>query len=191
MAGKNTAKALGNGLSDELDVNDHDKGNLQAQSISQEPAVEGKVESPKFYGAITGKIVNLDASGRPLVDFPGNSSKWPMNACSIVPISKDTVGRNVLLVFDGNDPKKPIVVGFIQNPNGLRTGNDVDSHPGSVDLELDGQRIVFTADKEIVLRCGEASITLTRAGKILIRGSYLVSRSTGTNRIKGGSVQIN
>ena len=28
-------------------------------------------------------------------------------------------------------------------------------------------------------------------GKVLIRGTYLLSRSSGVNRIKGGSVQIN
>ena len=33
--------------------------------------------------------------------------------------------------------------------------------------------------------------TLTRAGKILIRGAYLLARSSGVNRIQGGSVQIN
>ena len=40
-------------------------------------------------------------------------------------------------------------------------------------------------------RSPEASITLTRAGKVLIQGSYVSSRSTGVNRIKGGSVQLN
>ena len=47
------------------------------------------------------------------------------------------------------------------------------------------------ADEEIVLSCGESSITLTRAGKILIRGKYVLSRSSGVNRIKGGSIQLN
>ncbi|MEO2036899.1 MAG: hypothetical protein ABGZ35_32895, partial [Planctomycetaceae bacterium] len=61
----------------------------------------------------------------------------------------------------------------------------------SVSAEVDGERLVLTADKEITLRCGKASLTLTRAGKVLIRGAYLLSRSSGANRIKGGSVQIN
>ncbi|MGV8750478.1 DUF6484 domain-containing protein, partial [Pseudomonas aeruginosa] len=56
---------------------------------------------------------------------------------------------------------------------------------------LDGERLEFSAEREIVLRCGKASITLTRAGKVIIHGAYLSSRSTGVNRIKGGSVQIN
>ena len=50
---------------------------------------------------------------------------------------------------------------------------------------------MLTAEREIELRCGKSSLVLTRAGKVLIRGAYLLSRSSGVNRIKGGSVQIN
>ena len=60
-----------------------------------------------------------------------------------------------------------------------------------MDVSLDGERLTLTADKEIVLRCGKASVTLTRAGKIIIRGAYLSNRSSGVNKIKGASVQIN
>ena len=56
---------------------------------------------------------------------------------------------------------------------------------------MDGERLIFRANEEIVLRCGKASITLTKAGKIILRGAYVLSRSSGVNRIKGGSVQIN
>lgn len=51
--------------------------------------------------------------------------------------------------------------------------------------------LVLTAEKQLTIRCGESSITLTTAGKIIIRGKYIVSRSSGLHRIKGGSVQIN
>ena len=60
-----------------------------------------------------------------------------------------------------------------------------------VEADSDGQRLIVTAKEEIVLRCGQASITLTKAGKVLIRGTYVSSRSSGVNRLKGGSVQIN
>jgi len=49
---------------------------------------------------------------------------------------------------------------------------------------------VFNAEEEIVLCYGKASITLTRAVKVLIRGAYLLNRSSGVNRIKGGSDQL-
>ena len=63
--------------------------------------------------------------------------------------------------------------------------------PITVETTLDGERLTLTADREIVLRCGKASITLTRAGKIIVRGAYILNRSSGVNKIKGGSVQIN
>jgi hypothetical protein len=43
----------------------------------------------------------------------------------------------------------------------------------------------------VVLRCGKASITLTKAGKIIIDGAYVSHRSSGVLRLRGGSVQIN
>jgi hypothetical protein len=60
-----------------------------------------------------------------------------------------------------------------------------------VSAQVDDQRIVLTAEREIVLKCGEASITLTRAGKVLIKGRYVLSGSSGYNKIKGAVVDIN
>jgi hypothetical protein len=60
-----------------------------------------------------------------------------------------------------------------------------------VEIDADGARMVVSAREQMVLRCGKASITLTRAGKVLIQGSYVLTRSTGVNRVKGGAVQIN
>lgn len=59
------------------------------------------------------------------------------------------------------------------------------------DAVLDGERLTLRADREIELSCGEASIVLTRAGKVILRGQYVLSHSAGVNKIKGGSVQIN
>jgi hypothetical protein len=56
---------------------------------------------------------------------------------------------------------------------------------------VDGKKVTLTGEEEVTLQCGKASITLTRAGKVLITGDYVLSRSRGVNRIKGGSVQIN
>ena len=35
-----------------------------------------------------------------------------------------------------------------------------------------------------MLRCGKASITLTRAGKVLFHGTYVSNRSSGVLRLK-------
>jgi hypothetical protein len=75
----------------------------------------------------------------------------------------------------------------------LREGEGwpLDQKPGQVEVDADGERMIVSAKEQLVLRCGKASITLTKAGKVLIKGSYLLSRSSGVNRIKGGSVQLN
>ena len=62
---------------------------------------------------------------------------------------------------------------------------------GQVEVDADGERFVVSAKEQIVLRCGKASLTLTRDGKVLIQGAYLSSRSSGVLRLKAGSVQIN
>ncbi len=84
--------------------------------------------------------------------------------------------------FEGASSKdKDIIAGKVtpQQRDELQTAN------------VDGERVVLEGREEVVLKCGEASITLTRAGKILIRGKYLLNRSSGVNRILGGSVQVN
>ena len=56
---------------------------------------------------------------------------------------------------------------------------------------VDGKQVCIEGAEEVTFKCGKASITLTKSGKILIRGTYLLNRSTGVNRIMGGSVQVN
>ena len=145
-------------------------------------------------GVTIGTLTGFSESGEPLVAFPGYREGESARALSVVALVNDSIGRAVALQFEEGDPAKPIILGVIQNPI------DAVQHPAAapaeaaekrIDVQLDGERLVFAADKEIVLRCGKSSITLTRAGKVLIRGAYLLSRSSGVNRIKGGSVQIN
>ena len=98
------------------------------------------------------------------------------------------VGREVLVVFEDGDLERPIIVGVIE-PHALQEP-PAEREPG-VRVEVDGERHVIEAEREIVLRCGDASITLTRAGKVIIRGNYILSRSTGYNKIKGAAIDIN
>ena len=90
-------------------------------------------------------------------------------------------------MFDQADPMRPIVVGCLQAASAW----PLEEKPAEAEVDADGRRLVVTAKDEITLRCGLASITLTKAGKVLIKGTYLLSCSSGVNRVKGGSVQIN
>lgn len=62
-----------------------------------------------------------------------------------------------------------------------------------LEAEVDGrrERVVLEAQKELVLRCGKASLTLTADGKIILKGANVLSTSSGPQRIRGASVSIN
>jgi hypothetical protein len=153
---------------------------------------------------IIGTVVELDGEGRVLVDYHGNPLAEPLVAVSTLGITKKHIDRQVALLFANGNPQQPVIMGLIHNPlqEMLDAFEVTPSQPDSSDDEradaavvddvmIDGKRIVLEGREEIVLKCGEASITLTKAGKILIRGKYLLNRSTGVNRIMGGSVQVN
>lgn len=140
----------------------------------------------RLTGAVRGVLAGLSSQGDPLVDFCGNSTGRELVAVATVAVRPEDVGKEAVLLFEDGDPARPILVGLVQSPSESQGQSS-----GIVDVTLDGRQITLSADQEICLRCGEASITLTRAGKVLIKGTYLLSKSTGPNRIKGGSIQLN
>ena len=85
-----------------------------------------------------------------------------------------------------------LIVGLLTHESPAAVALDDDRGvAGHLEALVDGRRVVVEAEDEIVLRCGEASITLRRNGRVVVRGTYVETRSKGVNRIKGGSVQIN
>jgi hypothetical protein len=141
-------------------------------------------------GMIVGSLSGFDEAGQPWVALPDPESDRDLPARSIVVLDQGHLGCQVLLAFERNDRRRPIVIGVMQESGSAKPAAPDQKLPG-VEADLDGETLVLSAKREIVLRCGKSSITLTRAGKVLIRGAYLLSRSSGVNRIKGGSVQIN
>lgn len=158
---------------------------------AKEASKAGKTASaaaPGLPQVVIGRLADLAPDGTPLVDFPGNAEGAPLAALSAAAIGAESVGQEVALLFADGDPRRPFVVGLLRQP----AEREVAIEAGQpIAAKVDGEELVISARKQIQLKCGRASITLTRAGKVLIRGAYLLSRSSGANRIKGGSVQIN
>jgi hypothetical protein len=136
---------------------------------------------------VVGELLALVDGNVPVVRWPGQVTPQAVRARSIVDLHGQHIGFGVLVLFEMADPERPIVIGVLREASAWPLAEP----PAQVQVDSDGQRMVVTAREQLVLRCGKACITLTRAGKVLIEGSYVSSRSTGVNRVKGGSVQLN
>lgn len=160
---------------------------MNLQSEKKTP-IKKATTNKKIDNVVIGLLLNIDELGQPLVAYPGNPDETARIARSSAQLTTKDVGCEVALLFEGGDPKLPLVIGKIQQ---TRKTTDQDQDESANMAELDGESIVLSARQNITLKCGKASITLTKAGKVVIRGAYLLNRSSGVNRIKGGSVQIN
>lgn len=137
---------------------------------------------------VVGELVAITDEGRtPLVLFDGQRGRAAVRARTVVDLHGPHIGQAVTLVFEGGDADLPIVTGVLRQVEGW----PLPEPPAQVQVDANGQRMIVSAREQLVMRCGKASITLTREGKVLIQGAYVSSRSTGVNRIWGGSIQLN
>lgn len=141
-------------------------------------------------------------------------------AQSTIALNTQHIGRQVAVMFISGELSKPIVIGLMRSSlndmldtynsdnNHSDTASFKNSHSASnnsntfeepsikenqsdQEIFVNGKKLNISAQQQLTLQCGESSITLTESGKVLIKGKYLSSRSTGVNRITGGSVQVN
>jgi hypothetical protein len=167
------------------------------QSAMSELVDLSKLWPPDTGSFCVGQIVQITHDGRALVDFPGNLM-GPVAARSIIdaPSEHGHPGKAsipVLLVFENGDPSLPIIMGMIRDTIcPFAASQEITlSRQQPCDVITDGRTMIFDAKEEIILRCGKSSVTLTKDGKIVIKGAEIVSRSSGTHKIKGASVRIN
>ena len=162
-----------------------DFANLQPRSVSATPGARSLA-----FGLppVVARFHGFDLLDQPvLADLPMYPGQL-MVARTALPLRREMIGRDVVVLFDGGDPKAPIIIGIIEP---IARAESPFSPDRGITVHADGERHVIEAEREIVLRCGDASITLTRAGKVIIKGNYILSRSTGYNKIKGAAIDIN
>ncbi len=140
-----------------------------------------------------GKIKDVPDTGIFLVEWGGDEEAKARVSVSLEDYPPESlIGREVLLLFEDNDPGKPIVIALLQPTSNvgqsLTKASKIKSTP---EVFLDGDKVVIKANKKIELRVGKASIVIDENGKITTRGEHLLNRATGPIRIKGGHVDIN
>ena len=139
----------------------------------------------KMPGVTIGTIARIDQQGRTLVQFDGSDGfgvpakvAWLQDP----PNGALSSGCSVILGFENGDDTLPVVLGLLENLPKECVESNSEKKPDVIHLR---------SEKELILECGDAKIKLRADGRITILGGYVVSRSSGVNKIKGGSVQIN
>lgn len=148
-----------------------------------------KVQPPKpagdalarHRGVVIGQILQCDSDGRIWLNLPTHPGQPACAQFALCDPAELKPGCRVAVLFQEERSAFPVVVGPIVAETPALPANDL-PRPA---------RLSFEADREIVLRCGKSSIQLMADGSVLIRGAYVLSRASGTNRIRGGNVQIN
>lgn len=164
---------------------------------------------------LLGRLELIDEAGNAVISLPNMPLFQQSIALATIPVLPQHVGRQVALMFTQGANPKPIIIGLVYSPlqqvldsviantasasgedelvfsESLAKTTETPSPSSENTVYIDGKQVIMEGHEEVVLRCGEASITLNRNGKISIRGKYLLSRATGVNRILGGSVQVN
>lgn len=135
----------------------------------------------KIDGIVTGRLDAINADGTPTVSIAAFALAG-ITARSLATIDPSKIGEAVALGFEAGDPQRPVILGFMLQP--------AVSNP-TVDATVDGERVVISAEREIELRCGDAALILSADGRIQLRGTYITSHASATQRILGGSVNFN
>jgi hypothetical protein len=143
-----------------------------------------------------GRLAGTNLKGDLLVEYEGHG---PFPARMLSGISRKELarheqrGREVLLVFEKGSPDRPVIIGLMEDPLdeilSFEVAEEQRAEPRNV--LIDGKQITIEAEDEVLLKCGKGSILIRKDGKIIIKGTDLLSRSSGPQRVRGASVNIN
>jgi hypothetical protein len=129
-------------------------------------------------GLRTAKLVGVDDDGRLLARLEGFDADIAVRIG--VEVGDETLRRaakderEVLLAFPADSA--PVAVAILRE---------------RVASETSDGRVQLGAPDELVLRCGKASVVLRKDGRVTVKGTRIVSASTGPHKIKGASVELN
>jgi len=147
-------------------------------------------------GVRVGRVVAYQR-GEVRVDFDGNRA-GPVAARVTSALDDAALAHaaaeraEAVLLFERGDPARPIVVALLRSSTPLVDAVLAEGPPPKqLVARVDGKRVVIEGEDEVTLRCGKATLTLDRKGKVVLRGVNVVSQAEQIHKVRGGKVQIN
>jgi len=127
---------------------------------------------------IRGRIINIGEDGKLLVKTDAGGSKISCDflRTSAAPLPQLYLGTPVLCVANES---RGYVLGVIQ------------PYLPQAEKKEDPVELSLEAKDSIELTCGESVLSMSKNGKIVLRGTDITTRASGQNKIKGATISIN
>lgn len=125
-------------------------------------------------GLALGTLGGFAPDGHPVIATPAGER---VAARAVVPLAPADAGRELVWARVGGEDGVAVVLGVLRPPLPV--------------AEIDGDATVIAARERLELRCGPASVTLFADGRVEVRGTQILSRAEGAQRLQGGSIHLN
>ena len=173
-------------------MNSSDKTAPTASSVS----AMSTEEQPIILGNKMARVVKSDRSDVIMVqwdNYPAVPARHLVNVDIKELMGCENIGREVLLSFIDNDPRQPVIIGVMASliDEIVKMELASDDKQASPQITRDGENVTIAAHHQITLQCGKSSLILREDGKIIVKGVNILSRASASNKIKGGSVEVN
>jgi hypothetical protein len=145
-------------------------------------------------GPRVGRVVSFHA-GEAKVEVEGSRPVVARLSASLDDAALERAAREkqeALLLFEEGDPARPIIVSLLRSATPHLDAVLAAPLPAAEKVaRVDGKRVEIEGREEVVLRCGKASITLRRDGKVVVRGVDVVTQAEAVQKLRGKKVEIN
>ncbi len=142
---------------------------------------------------LTGHLHGIDDEGR-ILFVPEQSGAEPIPVAIGLAVSDGVLvpaARNhqrALVVRTTENPARLILIGLVRERVDAAAR---DAAPGQLEVKVDGETVKLTAENEIELKCGKASLILRQSGRVILKGTYIVTSASGPVKIKGATIALN
>ncbi len=150
-----------------------------------------------FLGAISeGTVVEIDTQGVIHITVKGSREALPCRflRTHAEPLPSLVLGDTVAYIL-GGDGDIGYIIGLVESHQTAPVVTHLPArdakNPKRESLQVDGERMVFEAEREIEFKCGKGRFIIRKDGTIIIRGEHLTSHARQLNKLRGSSIQVN
>lgn len=134
-------------------------------------------------------IQAVNSQGEVLLDLDLDGTTTAVWASVAGAIDESSIGRTAVVMFIAGEWARPLVIGLVHSGDAAQARAAAEAAPPAA--AAPEKRVVVEAGDALTLKCGKASLTMQKNGRMILRGTDIASYASGTQRINGAIVEVN